>query len=119
MTYTPLREVSKKIRNLEDFNGNSVSGKAYPGGIGYQPDWGRASAGPGRDAVYIVWSYATPVLWVDGVGKVHRTKEKFSVTTSKHMSSMWGLEELTFRQRREFLAMYVIREPVEIEDVLT
>lgn len=118
MSYTSLRNVSEKVRNLKSFTGNSLRGEAFPGGIGYQPDWGRASDGPGPDAVYIVWSYWTPVLWVDGTGMVHRTKEKFSVTTSKHMSSLWGLEELTFRQRDEFLKQFIIRESELIEDVL-
>lgn len=118
MTYTNLRDARQKVRNLESFTGNSLRGEAFPGGIGYKPSWGRGSYGPYKDAVYIVWSYGTPVLWVDGRGKVNRTPEKFSVTTSKHMGSLWGLSELTFAQREELLNRYVIREAELIEELL-
>jgi hypothetical protein len=40
---------------------------------------------------YVVYSYATPIAWVDG-GVVHRVSQRFSVTTSKHQGQLYLLK---------------------------
>ena len=38
---------------------------------------------------YLVVSYGTPIAWVDFEGDVYKVKQRFSVTTSKHMSVLY------------------------------
>jgi hypothetical protein len=41
--------------------------------------------------VYIVFSYATPIAWVNEDGTVHRVGQKFSMTTSHHQGRLYLL----------------------------
>ena len=41
--------------------------------------------------VYIVFSYATPIAWVNEDGSVHKVGQRFSVTTSKHQGKLYML----------------------------
>lgn len=36
--------------------------------------------------VYVVYSYATPIAWADATGRYSMTTDRFSATTSRHMS---------------------------------
>ena len=59
-----------------------------PDGTGFAPP---ASGGqftgviPGS-AIYVVWSYRTPIAWVDADGTVTIPPLRYSVTTSQHQS---------------------------------
>jgi len=45
-----------------------------------------------RERVFVVFSYATPIIWVFPDGKEYRVSQKFSVTTSKHSGLFYGRE---------------------------
>jgi hypothetical protein len=38
--------------------------------------------------VYIVWSYDTPIAWVENSGQWVVTKQRFSQTTGRHQSAL-------------------------------
>lgn len=40
---------------------------------------------------YVVWSYGTPIAWVRDDGTVYRVSQRFSVTTSRHQSTLYLL----------------------------
>ena len=89
MTYTALKAVPEKIRNLEEFEGNSIRG-----------DWVFWLEGGFR--VYVVRSYATPILAisVNPVYQVIFNKSKYSSTTSRHQNlvqrALDGMDDLEF-----------------------
>jgi hypothetical protein len=37
----------------------------------------------GKESVYVVYSYATPIAWADSSGNIEHTNARYSVTTSK------------------------------------
>lgn len=41
--------------------------------------------------VYVVYSYNTPIAWVDWLGEVHQSPYKYSVTTTQHMGQLTWL----------------------------
>lgn len=78
---TPFSTANGSLR------GESGSGyEVTPGRMG-----NRGSMIVPADAVYVVWSYATPIAYVDANGYVYVTDERFSVTTSKQqgMARAW------------------------------
>lgn len=96
--YTRLRDIPDKIAQLESFDGNSMSGYFFSdGAYGIQP--GRGNESPPNGSIYIVWSYGTPIAWIDQVGRAYRVPHKFSVTTSKHQSILHTLKDLTSKDR--------------------
>ncbi len=42
-----------------------------------------------NDIDYIVYSYATPIAWHSRSNGWHKVSQKFSVTTSRHQSSLY------------------------------
>ena len=42
---------------------------------------------------YVIVSYHTPILWVTKTGWVHRVRQSFSQTTSKHMGLLYKVPE--------------------------
>lgn len=110
MAYTNLRDAREKVRNLEDFTGNSLRGEFFPNGTPINFYMGRTKYVVPAGSLYVVYSYDTPIAWIDNKGKAFITDEKFSVTTSKHMHSVYGLSDLTFAQRDKLLKRYIIRE---------
>lgn len=51
----------------------------------------RLRADTDKGISYVVYSYETPIAWVTHDGEVYRVKQKFSVTTSKHMGAIYAL----------------------------
>lgn len=76
------------LANLVPFTGNSMAGHRYnsPENTNTPPASGgrlpREYSVPAT-AVYVVFSYATPLGWVDADGTVTIPDERYSVTTSK------------------------------------
>ena len=54
---------------------------------GWLPGEYRESA---RSAIYVVWSYDTPILWVTADGQEHLPSVRYSATTSKHQGVARG-----------------------------
>jgi hypothetical protein len=71
------------LANLQPFTGNSLHSNRVDGGRwidnGRMPSETRVPA----DAIYVVWSYGTPVAWVTADGTVTVPDHRYSVTTSK------------------------------------
>lgn len=84
MSYTPLRDVADKINNLEDFQGNNISGTNYHGHC--HVDRGLGDEAPPEGATYVVFSYYTPVAWICPDGTRHIVSKHFSSSTSRHVS---------------------------------
>ena len=42
---------------------------------------------------FIVYSYATPIAWALDDGTVHKVDQRFSVTTSRHQSFLYLLDD--------------------------
>lgn len=111
MAYTPLRDIPKKVAKLEDFDGNSVRGVYFEGGVKHPIHRGQAEVGPPAGSIYIVWSYLTPIAWIDGLGKAVRPAQKFSRTTTRHQSTLYTLKDLTEDERDKHLTpLAIIKE---------
>lgn len=50
-----------------------------------------AAAFRAANAIYVVWSYWTPIAWVDASGKQYYAQTSYGVTTARHkrMSASW------------------------------
>lgn len=103
------RQVAKALALRQPFNGLSMRGEAFPRGCG-QLSRGQGDEAPPPDAVYVVWSYTTPIAWVLPDGSAYRVERKFSVTTSRHQSMTRVLlsaaqQRALERERAKLLAM--------------
>lgn len=94
MRYTQ-RDVPALIAARKAFDiGNMSATTHYPHGIGFTPSKGQNNVmWPVTRALYIVYSYSTPIAWIDQYGRAKRTPQHFSVTTSKHMSRVWSMKD--------------------------
>lgn len=76
------------LANLQPFEGNSMHAHRYNDPSNSVPPpanrWGSQYDGiVPATAVYVVWSYVTPIAWVDADGTVIVPDQRYSVTTSK------------------------------------
>lgn len=86
-----LRDVGQAIKERRDFTVGNVSAKRFTNGL---PEYATGPRGwtnpslptPEAGARYIVWSYGTPIGWIDRHGVAYVTPENFSVSTSRHVS---------------------------------
>jgi hypothetical protein len=82
-----LKEASIKIKNLDDFKAGNLSGRK----ITNFSDESFAKNDlfsiliKNREP-FVIFSYKTPVALVTEEGNVHFTEQKYSVTTSRHLS---------------------------------
>lgn len=107
--YTNLRDTPDKIAKLQTFHGNNMRGQFFGrGGARYSPDRGIGREAPPQGSIYVVWSYATPIAWIDNVGRAHRVPEKFSVSTSKHQGKLYTLRDLTPEEQRELCGPSIV-----------
>jgi hypothetical protein len=93
MSYTNLRQARNEIASARNFTGNTMSGEANIsryGMVGRLPSEWR-DAFKTNDHDYVVYSYCTPIAWVDnGVATIPNVK--YSQTTSCHQSlARYGL----------------------------
>lgn len=116
MTYTALRDIPSKIANLETFVGNSMEGTFFPYGTTSHISRGMGDEAPPLGSVYVVWSYATPIAWIDNLGRAYRVSRKFSVTTSKHQSRLYTLRDLSAEQMQSLRPTVIINEYDDIMD---
>lgn len=96
-----LRDVPTLVAARKAFDAGNVSAVSY-----YQPDiYGRQRGlgdevrgqnryvWPKAGALYLVYSYSTPIAWIDEFGIARRSPQNFSVTTSRHQGMLWGFED--------------------------
>lgn len=88
MIRTTVRDADVPMRKQQDFRASALSGNNrvldgvhYAPTLGRLPDEYRASAMTAR---YVVFSYETPIAWVDATGAWVQPPTRYSVTTSKH-----------------------------------
>ena len=88
-----LADSVELIRQRKDFQIGNIMGKAfakpdYPNGLTSRPQRGW-NAGPlfvPRGARYVLFSYYTPVAWIDDLGRAVFCPQTFSSSTTRHMS---------------------------------
>ena len=86
MQYSSYRVIPNRIKRRQDFEGNTMRGQSFPSGCGYIPR-GAFSQSPPVDAIYVIWSYSTPIAWVLANGDGYVTNETYGPTTGKHKSN--------------------------------
>lgn len=85
MIRTTIRKASSSIAAREDFKASALTGLNGPAAtVGRLPAEYHDSA---RKALYVVFSYATPIAWVQADGTWFQPTTRYSVTTSKHQSA--------------------------------
>lgn len=111
MGYRNYDQIRGDIRDQRDFDGNSMRGRRVNSGL--YVSLGQGGERPPANAVYIVWSYDTPIGWVTPDGQGYVVPQKFSVTTSRHQSlalglltrqqldAVWAKREQEYRERRD------------------
>lgn len=85
------RTAREHIHARHDFVASNFSGRAFPEGTRAHTSSGWGSESPPPGCTYVIWSYDTPIAWVDGKGCAHLIVESFSVTTSAHQSAARAL----------------------------
>jgi hypothetical protein len=70
------------LRDLEDFTTHG-SLRGLKGGAGYTGQLPYGHWGSAQSAQYVVYSYNTPIAWLDRAGFWQMPAVKYSVTTSK------------------------------------
>lgn len=76
------------IRDRKEFTiGNMSAISYYPDGARYLPHsgWNHGPLLPGVGAKYLVFSYSTPIAWIDDLGRAVFCPQTFSHSTSRHM----------------------------------
>lgn len=119
MTYTPRRDIPGKLSRYASFDGSSMHAKFYP------PNWrdshfdaGIGNEAPPKGSIYVIWSYGTPIAWIDPLGKAYKVRQKFSRTTSCHQGMLYALTDLSAAQREAWcITNFVIPEYFDIRDV--
>lgn len=94
MTKTTVRDSHIAIYNCEDFNAGNLSGRTT---VDYGRRYGMLTGDALKsflaalvceDVFYVVYSYDTPIAWVDRAGNHHVPDVRYSVTTSRHQSKV-------------------------------
>jgi hypothetical protein len=89
------RDVPALIRARKAFTIGNVSATShYPDGVPSTPYKGmNRLMWPQPGALYIIYSYTTPIAWIDQWGRAKRTPQRFSTTTSRHQSLCYYLDD--------------------------
>lgn len=89
------RKVAELIRDREPFEtyGSLFACSGHRGRGPYlrDGDLDRWEADMRKGIRYSVYSYETPIAWVNSDGVAYRVRQKFSLTTSKHQSKLYLL----------------------------
>lgn len=103
------REASRLIKTEQPFvtrTGN-LHGERIGGRKAEEPwkDWGWAAYAWKWPLRYIVWSWYTPIAWVDNYGTAVVTFERHSSTTSsKHMPAVYGIDRWVVPKDKRIVA---------------
>lgn len=81
--YISQRETDVPLRLYKRFNSGNFWAEEYPGGCERVSNQ-RGTYDPPRDSTYVVYSYLTPIAWVEGCGRAVFSPEHFSPSTSQH-----------------------------------
>lgn len=74
------RQIPQALRNRKSFTGNTMTGTTEYRGKGM------FNGTVPEDAEYYVYSYNTPIAWVDSNGTVTVPDERYSTTTSRQQN---------------------------------
>lgn len=87
-----LADSVELIRQRKDFKIGNIEGRAfakpdYPNGLTYRPQrgWNTGPLFVPIGARYVLFSYYTPVAWIDDLGRAVFCPQTFSPSTSRHM----------------------------------
>lgn len=91
MTVLSYRQIPGAIARRETFRGNSMRGEVIPAGLtgrniyptGILPEPWRTLLRT-QSPTYVVWSYSTPIAWVNHDGTHVIPDVKYSATSSRH-----------------------------------
>lgn len=102
--YTNYQEIRTMLKGHWEFSGNSMSAVV-------NPEWVNRGMLPGTYELpekprYVVYSYATPIAWVDSQGFVTIPAVKYSATTSRgqHLCRTYLKPDWDAQQILDFLA---------------
>lgn len=90
------------IARYQAFEASALSAQVYPNGCGSIGHGYLTQDSVPPDATYVVFSYFTPIAWVEGCGRAVRTAQRFSPTTStKHQPCLYRLADRPDGDREE------------------
>lgn len=87
-----LADSVELIRERKDFQIGNIMGEAftkpnYPNGLNYRihPGWNKGPLFVPLGARYVLYSYRTPIAWIDDLGRAVFCPQTFSTSTTRHM----------------------------------
>lgn len=104
-----LSDAPALIAAREPFVIGALSGVShYPNGLAFPPNKGwNTVVWPRTGVLYIVYSFYTPIAWIDQWGRAKRSPEKFSQRTARHQGLLYTLKDdpkITGRKRDRDMA---------------
>jgi hypothetical protein len=93
---TSQREVPALIKARKPFKAGEMSATRHyhTGGISYTPNKGwNTVMWPTTGALYIIYSFDTPIAWIDAYGRAKRSPQWYSQRTSRHQSLLYTLAD--------------------------